>query len=151
MDGKLAATCAAVAALLAASIGAAFAARSASAAADRAPRPIVTVTWNGGFWCGGCRPLVVRISDTRISGRKVVPRRLEPGERLALLRAIRTLDLAYLRAHPFKGTCPVALDGIEKTYRFRGFPHPLATCTYDLRGVKAVRLVERLMATLRWR
>jgi hypothetical protein len=78
-----------------------------------------------------------------------VSRRLKPGERLALLRAIKALDPAYLRAHPFKGTCPIAYDGSESIYRIRGFVPPLASCTYDLRGVTAVRLAERLLATLK--
>ena len=87
-----------------------------------------------------------RISDTTISGGGYPPRRLLPAKRLALLRAIRAIDPAYLRAHPFRGTCPTAYDGPESVYRFRGLERPLASCAYDLRGVKAVRLVEQLLA-----
>ena len=84
-----------------------------------------------------------------ISGDGYVPRRLKTTERAALLRAIGAIDAKYLRAHPFKGTCPVAYDGQESTYRFRGFARSLPSCTYDLRGVEAVRLAERLFGTLK--
>ena len=144
---------AAALALLVGSFAGALFAASASADSGRAPvpRPIATVTVSGGFCPGGCPSVIIRIGDRTISGDRVIPRRLEPRERLALLRAIAMLDLAELRRHPFRGTCPTAYDGRESTYRFRGFPHPLASCTYDLSRVKAVRLVERLLTTLRWR
>ncbi len=64
-------------------------------------------------------------------------------------RAVAALNRPYLRAHPFRGTCPTASDGIESIYRFRGFAPILASCTYDLHGVQAVRLTERLLAKLR--
>jgi hypothetical protein len=92
---------------------------------------------------------VVRIDDVSISGEGYVPRRLKASERTALLRAIEKLDMRYLRAHPFTGTCPTAYDGQESIYRFRGFPRALPGCTYDLRGVEAVRIVDRLLATLK--
>jgi hypothetical protein len=95
-----------------------------------------------------CRSLL-RIDDRTISGEGYTSRRLRPAERAALVSAIGKLDLAYLRAHPFKGTCPIAHDGQEAIYRFRGFPRALPGCAYDLRGVEAVRLVERLLGTLR--
>ena len=95
-----------------------------------------------------CRA-TLRISDTTISGDGYVPRRLKPSERLALLRAIGALDLGYLRAYPFNGICPTAYDGSESIYGFRGFTRQLASCAYDLRGVSAVRLADRLLATLR--
>ena len=91
----------------------------------------------------------MRIGDTTISGDGYTPRRLGPGERAGLLRAIAGLDAGYLRAHPFTGTCPTAYDGSESVYRFRGFPRTLAACTFDLRGVEAVRVAERLLGTLR--
>jgi hypothetical protein len=84
-----------------------------------------------------------------LSGDGYVPRRLTASERVALLRAIGRLDSQYLQAHPFVGTCPTAYDGSESIYRFRGFPRTLASCTSDLRRVVAVRLAERLFATLR--
>ncbi len=95
-----------------------------------------------------CRS-VLRIDDVTISGDGYVSRRLEPGERLALLRAIDKLDLAYLRTHPFEGMCPTAYDGSESIYRFSGFATLLPACTYDLRRVEAVRLVEKLLRTLK--
>jgi hypothetical protein len=133
---------------VAAACCAAGAAPAPSAAA--APQPIVTVVRHGGLCITAreCRS-TLRITDTAISGSDVKPRRLQPGERRALLRAIRALDPAYLDAHPFRGTCPVAYDGQESIYRFRGFSRPLACCKYDLRGVRVVRLVERLLATLK--
>lgn len=136
------------AALLAASLGAA----PAAARPEAAPKPIVTIVRHGGHCVTGkeCR-WVFRISDTTISGAGYKPRRLAPAERRNLLRAIGALDPAYLRSHPFRGTCPIAYDGSESIYRFRGFQRPLASCTYDLRGVRAVQLVERLLASLRSR
>ena len=88
-------------------------------------------------------------SDTTISGDGYRPRSLTPGERLALRRSVAALNRPYLRPHPFRGTCPTASDGIESIYRFRGFAPTLASCTYDLRGMQAVRLTERLLAKLR--
>jgi hypothetical protein len=115
-----------------------------------APAPIVTVVRHGGLCATGseCR-WVLRITDTSISGDGYVSRRLTPTSRASLLRAIRKLSLASLRAHPFKGTCPTAYDGAESTYRFRGFTTALPSCTYDLSGVEAVRLTNRLLATLK--
>jgi hypothetical protein len=134
--------CAAALALLAGSIGV--------ATASPAARPIVTISRHGGLCVTGseCRS-VLRIGDRTISGRGYVSRRLAPGERAALLRAIAKLDLRALRAHPFTGTCPIAYDGFESVYRFRGFAPALPACTYDVRRVEAVRLVERLLASLR--
>ena len=122
----------------------------AAAGSAAAPAPIVTVVRHGGLCASRseCRS-VLRITDTTISGDGYVSRRLTPALRTALLRAIRKLSLVYLRAHPFKGTCPTAYDGAESTYRFRGFAAALPSCTYDLRAVDAVRLTNRLLATLR--
>jgi hypothetical protein len=115
-----------------------------------APAPIVTVVRHGGLCASRteCR-WVLRITDTTISGDGYVSRRLQPASGVALLRATKKLSLTYLRAHPFKGTCPTAYDGAESTYRFRGFATALPSCTYDLSNVDAVRLTNRLLATLR--
>jgi hypothetical protein len=67
------------------------------------------------------------------------------------VRAIARLDLAYLRARPFRGTCPTTYDDTESVYRFRGFPRALPSCTHELHGVDSVRLTERLLATLKRR
>jgi hypothetical protein len=136
--------------LAAALIGSVLSTTPAAAGPSAAARPIVTVVRHGGLCVSRteCRA-TLRISDTTISGNGYVSRRLKPSERLALLRAVGTLDLAYLRAHPFKGMCPTAYDGSESIYSFRGFTRPLASCVYDLRAVSAVRLAERLLATLR--
>jgi hypothetical protein len=121
-----------------------------SPAAMAKPKPIVTVVRHGGLCIPGreCRS-VLRITDTTISAPGHLPRRLKPSERAALLRAVRMLDLAHLRAHPFKGICPTASDGSELIYRFRGFSQALATCRFELRGVKAVSLTDQLLATLK--
>lgn len=121
-----------------------------SARATTTPPPIVTVVRHGGLCLSGseCRQ-VFRITDRTISAPGYVPRRLPAADRIALLRAIEALNMPYLRAHPFKGTCPIAYDGSESIYRFRGFARPLPSCTYDLRGVRAVRITERLLGTLR--
>lgn len=89
---------------------------------------------------------MIRITNTTISRAGHVLRRIAPQGRAALERAIEALDVGYLRAHPFRGMCPTAYDASESVYRFRGFAHTLASCTYDLGGVKAVQLVERLIA-----
>jgi hypothetical protein len=122
----------------------------ASASSNPAPAPIVTIVRHGGLCAGGseCRH-VLRITDTKISGQGYLPRRLAPSARTALLRVLTRIDLAYLRAHPFTGTCPTAYDGTESVYRFRGFPRALPSCTYDLRGVEAVRQTERLLSILK--
>lgn len=140
--------CAVAAALFAATIAGWLGA--APALAGPAPKAIVTVIRHGGLCraSGECRSFL-RISDSTISGDGYVARRLRTGERLALLRSTRQLDPTYLRSHPFKGTCPTAFDGSESIYRFRGFTRPLASCTYDLRAVEAVQLVERLLGTLK--
>lgn len=137
---------ASIATVIAASVGA----TAASPAVFKPATPIVSVTRHGGLCVTGreCRS-TLRIDDTTISGDGYVPRRLTASERVALLRAIGRLDSQYLQAHPFVGTCPTAYDGSESIYRFRGFPRPVASCTSDLRGVAAVRLAERLFATLR--
>jgi len=48
-----------------------------------------------------------------------------------------------------RGRRPIAYDGTESIYRFRGVAPPLASCTYDLRRVRAVNVTERLFATLK--
>ena len=114
--------------------------------------PIVKVIRHGGLCAAGteCRS-VVRITDTAISGPGYISRRLSRTARVELLRDIASLDIAKVRKHPFNGTCPTAFDGAESIYQFRGFPYPLASCTYDLRGVQAVRRLDRLLVALRTR
>jgi hypothetical protein len=153
MRMQLTTACAVAAALVAGSSGV-LGTGSAAASADATAKPIVTVVRHGGLCLSGTRGGIVcrselRISDTTISAAGFVSRRLRPSERTALLRSIRTLDLASIRAHPFEGTCPIASDGTESIYRFRGFSRPLASCEYELRRVPAVRLTERLLATLK--
>jgi len=123
---------------------------STAATAEARAKPIVTVVRHGGLCMTGmeCRD-VLRITNTTISGAGLVPRLLRPSERRALLRAVRKLDIGTIRAHRFTGTCPIAYDGAESIYRFRGFAQALASCTYDLRQVQAVRLTERLLASLK--
>jgi hypothetical protein len=139
--------------LLGAWIGTAGAASQAGGShpASGALQPIVTVIRHGGLPAPGGQSADrhFRISDTTISGDGYRPRPLTPSERLALRRAMAALNRPYLRAHPFRGTCPTASDGIESIYRFRGFAPTLASCTYDLRRVQAVQLTELLLAKLR--
>ena len=84
-----------------------------------------------------------RVPDHRYDdlGRRVSLARVEP--------AIHELDPAYLRRHPFTGTCPIASDGQESIYRFRGFVPSIPSCRYDVSGMPAVRITERLLATLK--
>ena len=136
--------------LLAVAVGASVGVVAAAPIVLQPATPIVSVIRQGGLCVtrNECRS-TLRIDDTTISGDAYVPRRLKASERVALLRAIGGLDASYLRAHPFAGTCPTAYDGSESIYRFRAFPRTLASCTFDLRGVEAVRLAERLLGTLR--
>ena len=119
---------------------------------EAATRPLVVVVRDGGFCAriGACRS-VLRITDTTISGDGYRPRALSAAERRSLIRAIGDLDAAYLRRHPFRGTCPTAYDAPESVYRFRGFTPSIPACRYDVRGLQAVRLTERLLATLKTR
>ena len=104
-----------------------------------APAPasaqLVTVVRHGGLCPSRACGATYRITAKSLTG----------SERQRLRRAVAALDWKQIRAHPFKGTCPLALDGQETIYRFRGFPHELASCRYDLRTVRAVRLTERLL------
>jgi hypothetical protein len=128
----------------------------ASLSVDRATAatsgPIAVVVRSGGLCPSGrrCRT-VFRITDTAIKADGYVSRPLRRAARAELLRAIDSLDLAELRAHPFKGTCPTAYDGGESVYSFRGFHHRIASCTYDLRHVRAVAVADRLLAQLKRR
>ena len=115
----------------------------------RTPRsPLVTVHRQGGLCMQGadCRT-TFRIADTRVTGEGFRARPLRDAERRALVRAIAKLDRRTLRR--FRGTCPTAFDGPESIYRFRGFAVELPSCTYDLQAVEAVRVTERILASLR--
>ena len=129
-----------VLAVLAAAITGAGAATSATK-----PQLLVSVSASGGL----CPPSMChwggRITTTTISADGHSPRRLTVAERRALTRAIALLQPATLP--PFKGTCPIAYDGQERHYRFRG-KRELRSCTYDLRNVRAVQLADRLLASL---
>ena len=118
-------------------------AESAGAAAK--PPVLVTVSARGGL----CPPSMCHwgatITTTTISATGHKPRRLTVPERRALLLAITELHPASLP--PFTGTCPVAYDGQELSYVFRG-KRVLRSCTYDLRKVRAVQMVDRLVASL---
>src|SRR5262245_29372283 len=100
--------------------------------------PLAVVTWHGGLCATGseCRS-TLRVTDTAIGGDGYRSRPITATERRALIDAIRRLDGSYFRMHPFTGTCPIAYDGSEVSYRFRGFGLALRSCTYDLRGVEA--------------
>ena len=113
-------------------------------------KPLVVVVRHGGLCLTGseCR-FVFRITDTTISGEGYRSRALSPAVRRSLLSAIHELDAAYLRRHPFTGTCPMASDGQESIYRFRGFVPSIPSCKYDVSGIRAVRLTERLLVTLK--
>jgi len=116
-----------------------------SATSASKPQLLVTVSASGGL----CPPSMChwggRITTTTISADGRYPRRLTVAERGALTRAIARLQPAVLS--PFKGTCPIAYDGQERIYRFRG-RRELRSCTYDLRNVRAVQLADRLLASL---
>ena len=137
-------------ALLVLAISAPAAASSASMASAR----IATVVQHGGLcYRGAGRPATecrrnVTITDQWISAPDARRHALGKTERASLLAAIGEIEPIYLRAHPFRGVCPTAYDGQESIYRFRGFDTRLPSCTYDLRGVRAVTLVNRLISQL---
>jgi hypothetical protein len=136
--------------LVALVLAAAVLAAAGAAFTEAATGPLVVVVRQGGLCVTGseCRS-VLRITDTTISGDGYRPRPLSPVARRSLIRAIGELDAGYLHRHPFKGTCPTAYDAPESIYRFRGFVPSVPSCKYDLRGIPAVRLTERLLATLK--
>ena len=119
----------------------------AGAACATPPKPpvLVSVSATGGF----CRPSAchwgARITTTTISADGRRSRRLTTPEHRALTTAIAQLKPASLPL--FTGTCPIAYDGQELHYRFRG-TRELRTCKNDLRHVRAVQLVDRLVASL---
>ena len=109
------------------------------------PRLLVAVNATGGFCPPNMCHWSARITTTTISAENRRARRITAAERAALTQAIARLKVATLPK--FKGTCPIAYDGQELHYRFRGKPE-LRSCTYDLRRVRAVQLVDRLIASL---
>ncbi len=88
----------------------------AHAATAQVRPPIVSVVRHGGLCISGseCRS-TFRITDTIVTGDGYRARRLKPAERAELLRALKAFDPAYLAAHPFTGTCPIAYDGQESS------------------------------------
>ncbi len=130
--------------LVAILLASAVCAAAGASVTSPATRPLVVVVRQGGF-CFQCRS-VVRITDTTISGDGYRSRPLSATARSSLIRAIGELDAAYLRKHPFKGACPTVTDAPESIYRFRGFTPSIPSCKYDVRGIRAVRLTESLLA-----
>jgi hypothetical protein len=116
-----------------------------SAGAASNPQLLVRISASGGFCPESVCNWGGRITTTTISADGHRSRRITVSERRALTRAITQLDPASLP--PFKGTCPIAYDGQERSYRFHGKPE-LRSCTYDLRRVRAVQLVDRMLASL---
>jgi hypothetical protein len=123
----------------------ALAATAGSAGAATQPQLLVAVSATGGL----CPPSMchwsARITTTTISAEGRRSRRITVAERRALTQAIARLKVATLPR--FKGTCPIAYDGQEFHYRFLGRPE-VRSCRYDLRRVRAVQLVDRLIAGL---
>jgi hypothetical protein len=125
---------------------AAAALAAAASATTPVPPVLVSVSTNGGFcpakecqWWG-------KVTTTTVSGKDRKPRRLTVAEGEALVAATTAINPAKLPR--FKGTCPIAYDGQERIYRFRGKP-VLRSCTYDLSHVRAVLLTERLLESLK--
>jgi hypothetical protein len=119
----------------------------AGSAAGAPPKPqlLVTVSATGGL----CPPSMchwsARITTTTISAEGRRSRRITVAERRALTGAIALLHPATLPK--FTGTCPIAYDGQERHYSFRG-KREIRSCRYDLRRVRAVQLADRLIASL---
>ena len=127
------------------SVVALAAAAGSAGAASPSPQLLVAVSATGGL----CPPSMchwsAKITTRTISAEGRRSRRITAAERAALTQAIARLRVATLPK--FKGTCPIAYDGQELHYRFRGKPE-LRTCKQDLRRVRAVQLVDRLIASL---
>ena len=119
-----------------------------AAAVPATPQLLVSVSASGGLCPAHVCRWGARITTTTISAEGRQPRRLTLVERRALTAAISQLNPASLP--PFAGTCPIAYDGQERHYRFRG-KRELHSCTNDLRKVKAVQLADRLIASLKAR
>jgi hypothetical protein len=119
----------------------------AGGTAAAAPRPelLVSVSASGGHCPARVCRWTARITTTTVVAEGRQSRRLTLPERRALTGAIAEIHPSSLPK--FTGTCPIAYDGQELTYRFRG-KRALRSCTYDLRGVRAVLLVDRLLASL---
>jgi len=122
-----------------------LAAAGTGSTATAAPEVLVSVSARGGLcppsmchWGGRITTMTIGATDRR-------SRRLTVAERPALTQAIARLRPASLP--PFRGTCPIAYDGQERIYRFRG-KSVLRSCTYDVRNVQAVQLADRLLASL---
>ena len=126
---------------------------TASGTATRAAgSPLVRIELRGGLCPGGACGETTVIGERTITSRSVtkpgaVRAAVRPADRLRLEHAIAALDVRRLR--PFRGVCPTVADGPEWIYRFRGVARPLSTCRYDLRGVAAVVLADRIAATVR--
>jgi hypothetical protein len=121
------------------------AAAGSALAATPAPQLLVAVSATGGFCPPNMCHWSARITTTTISAEGRRSRRITAAERAALTQAIARLRVATLPK--FKGTCPIAYDGQELHYRFRGKPE-IRTCKQDLRRVRAVQLVDRMIASL---
>ena len=121
------------------------AAAGSAGAVTPTPQLLVAVSATGGL----CPPSMchwgAKITTRTISAEGRRSRRITAAERAALTQAIARLRVATLPK--FKGTCPIAYDGQELHYRFRGKPE-IRTCKQDLRRVRAVQLVDRLIASL---
>jgi hypothetical protein len=122
-----------------------LAAAGSATATTQPPSLLVEVSATGGL----CPPSMchwgAKITTRTISAEERRSRRITAAERAALTQAIAQLRVAALQK--FEGTCPIAYDGQELHYRFRGKPE-IRTCKYDLKRVRAVQLVDRLLASL---
>lgn len=90
-----------------------------------------------------CATRLVLHADGRVTRDGAVVRRVPDTRLREIRRAIASLDLVDVRAHPFTGTCPPAYDGQELIVRLHGVPTVLRGCTWDLSRVRAVTLVTR--------
>jgi hypothetical protein len=122
--------------------------RGGGDAAPLAPDPtLVTVRTEGGL-CppgGDCSEMWTITADLAREKGGRLETRLDEAERRVLTAAIEQLDYEQIAKHPFVGMCPTATDVPERIYLFRGLEQELASCTYDLERVEAVRLVNVLI------
>ena len=91
---------------------------------------------------------MLRIDDTTISGEGYRPAASRRPNALRCWPRSAGSTSRYLRAHPFKGTCPIAYDGRSRSTASAA-SRARCPCTYDLSRVEAVRLVEQLLGSLK--
>ena len=100
--------------------------------------PLVTVQLRGGMCpAGACDNSVILERDGRVHAAAKPPNDLgqvDARAMAALTAAIQATDWASLKAHPFTGQCPIAVDGQELIFEFAvgTGTQRIASCEVDI-------------------